>query len=313
MLTDVRRLILIAAIALLAAGCGDDPTGGERPVSAIATTPHVADLTRNVGGGRVDVRVLVPAGADPHGYEPRPSDARAIAGADLIVRSGGEVDEWLDDLLASAGGETVELTLIDKVRVVDGDPHWWKDPRNAVRAVAAIGDVLSRADPAGREQYERNAARYSRRLRELDRSIAACLARVPAERRKLVTPHDSYGYFATRYGIEVVGALIPSRSTQAQPSAKDTVELAERIEREGALAIFPETASSSRLERAVAREAGVRLGTRLLGDSLGPAGSAGETYIGAMAADAAAMAEGFSGGRVRCRPDTRRAASRRGR
>ena len=313
MLIAMRRFVSFAAIALLAAGCGDDAPGSERPVSAVATTGHVADLTRSVGGSRVDVRLLVPAGADPHGYEPRPSDARALADSDAIVRSGGEVDEWLDDLLASAGGGSAELTLLDQARVVDGDPHWWQDPRNALRAVAAIRGLLARVDPAGRKMYELTAARYSRRLRQLDHSIATCMARVPPARRKLVTAHDSYGYFARRYRIEVVGALLPSRSPQAQPSAKETVELAERIEREGVAAIFPETGSSSRLERAVAREAGVPLGRRLLADSLGPAGSAGETYIGAMSVDAAAMAEGFSAGRVRCRPGIRRAASRRAR
>ena len=142
---------------------------------------------------------------------------------------------------------------------------------------------------------------------ELDRSIAACMARVPAERRKLITTHDAFGYFARRYDIEVVGALIPSLSTQAQPSAKDTLELVEQIEREGARAIFPESALNPKLEEAVAREAGAEVGDALWADSLGPEGSDGETYLKALASDADALAEGFSGGEVRCRPGTRRA------
>ena len=305
------RPILVMAVALVAAGCGDDSGGGDRPVSVVATTMHVADLTRNVGGARADVRLLVAPGADPHGYEPRPSDARAIADAEVIVRSGGEVDEWLDDLLEGAGGNAAELTLLGEVAGAGADPHWWQDPRNALRAVTAIADVLARADPPGREAYERNAARYGRRLRKLDRSIAACIARIPPAQRKLVTAHESYGYFASRYGIDLVGTVLSSRSTQAQPSAKGTLELVERIEDSGARAIFPEAAASTKLERAVAREAGVRVGRTLLADSLGPAGSAGETYLGAMAADADAIADGLSGGRVRCKPGTRRATSRR--
>ena len=208
----MRSLLSIAAIVLMV-GCAEDPAGGDRPVSAVVTTGHVADLTRNVGGARVDVHLLVPPGADPHGYEPRPSDARAIALADVIVRSGGEVDDWLGDVLSGADGEATELTVLDQVEELDGDPHWWQDPRNAVRAVAAIRGTLVEADPGGRSTYTRNAARYTARLRELDRAIAICIGRVPRERRKLVTAHDSYAHFAGRYGMEVLGAVIPSRST----------------------------------------------------------------------------------------------------
>jgi zinc/manganese transport system substrate-binding protein len=309
------HLVLFLALAIVAASCGDDSGEGTARLTAVATTTHAADLARNVGGARVEVRALVRPGSDPHDYEPRPSDARAIAEADLVIRSGGELDEWLDDVLAGAGEDVPVVSLIDSVRTSEedgeADPHWWQDPGNAVLAVAAIRGALVEADPAGRGDYERSASAYRDRLAALDRSIAACIEQLPAAERKLVTTHDAYGYFARRYGIDVIGALIPSQSTQAQPSAKDTLELVEQIEREGVKAIFPESPLNPRLEEAVAREAGAEVGDALWADSLGPPGSDGETYLEAMASDTETLVEGFSGGRVRCRPDTRRATSRR--
>jgi ABC-type Zn uptake system ZnuABC Zn-binding protein ZnuA len=318
----MRRLlpVLVLAVLALAAGCGDDSEGGdEAEVSVVATTTQVADLVRNVGGKRVAVDGLLSANADPHGYEPRPSDAAALADAGLVFRSGGDLDEWLDDLIESAGGEAEQVTLIDAVETIPGgehehegeehegeehggeaDPHWWQDPRNAIRAVAAIRDALIDADPDGRAGYEKRAAAYTRALRVLDEEVAACLAQVPAAKRKLVTTHDALGYLARRYDIEVIGAVIPSLSTQAQPSAREVDELVRQIEEEGVEAVFPEAAVSSKLERAISRQAGAEVGGELWSDTLGPEGSPATTYIGAMRENAAALAEGMSGGRVSC-------------
>jgi zinc/manganese transport system substrate-binding protein len=298
-------LLPVAALAA-GAGCSDDSASGDTRLTAVATTTHAADLVRNVGGERVEVRAMLRPGADPHDYEPRPSDVRAIAESGLVVRSGGEVDEWLDEVLDNAGEDAEPLTLIESVETIEGedgaDPHWWQDPRNAVRAVAAIRDALVDADPGGRAAYRRNAGRYVDRFERMDREVAACVARVPSAKRKIVTTHDSLGYFARRYGIEVVGAVIPSLSTQGQASARDVDRLVEQIRDEGVEAVFPETAVDARLERAIAREAGARVGGALYADSLGPRGSPGETYLGALAADTAALVEGMSGGALRCRP-----------
>ena len=295
-------LAVAVSLGTLVIGCGgDDPAGGSR-LGIIATTTQVGDLARNVAGRRGEVRQLLHAGSDPHDYEPRPSDARAVAEADVVLRSGGEVDEWLGDLIESAGGDAAVVSLIDGVRKRGEDPHWWQDPRNAARAVAAIRRALSKADPAGREAYERNAAAYTRRLGRLDRSVANCIASLPPARRRLVTTHDALGYFAARYDIEVVGALIPSRSTEAQPSAGDTARLVEQIRDEGVSAVFPENSLNPKLERAVSREAGVDVGGRLWADALGPEGSDGATYIGSIASNTAALVKGLSGGRVSCRP-----------
>jgi ABC-type Zn uptake system ZnuABC Zn-binding protein ZnuA len=240
-------------------------------------------------------------GGDPHDYEPRPSDVAAVARAELVFRSGGEVDDWLGDVIDNAGGDAEVVSLIDSVDRLDDDPHWWQDPRNGVRAVEVIRARLSKLDPGGRRAYRRNADRVERELRRLDRGIAACIARVPPAKRKIVTTHDALGYFARRYGIEVVGAVIPSLSTQAQASAGDVQRLVEQIRREGVEAVFPETSVNPDIERAIAREAGARIGEPLYADSLGAAGSPGATYAGALAADAGALVRGMSGGRVDCR------------
>jgi ABC-type Zn uptake system ZnuABC Zn-binding protein ZnuA len=321
----MRAVLATLLIALAVAGCGDDSSGGDADVSVVATTTQVADLARNVAGERASVDGILSPNADPHGYEPRPSDAAALSSADVVFKSGGDLDHWLDELVESAGGDAREVTLLDAVRTMEGhhehegeaeeehadeeeehadeevDPHWWQDPRNAILAVEAIRKALVEVDPDGRATYDRNAAAYERELRRLDAEVARCIERVPAEKRKLVTTHDALAYFADRYGIEVIGAVIPSLSTQAQTSAKDVDELVGQIEDEGVEAIFPEAAVAQKLERAISREAGAEVGGTLFADSLAPEGSAGETYVGAMRANADTLAEGMSGGRVDCR------------
>jgi ABC-type Zn uptake system ZnuABC Zn-binding protein ZnuA len=314
--------LLVLALALAAAGCGDsdgDDGSGGAEAAVVATTTIAGDLVRNVGGERVEVDTLVPAGADPHGHEPRPSDAVAISEAKLVVKSGGDLDEWLDDLIDNAGGDAAEVTLIDSVEAIEGghahgedehaaeeaddgelDPHWWQNPRNAILAVGAIRDALTEADPDGRRTYERNARAYVDELRALDEEIERCMRQVPRDKRKLVTTHDSLGYFAERYDVEVIGAVIPSLSTQAQPSAKDVNALVEQIEDEGVEAIFPEAAVSQRLEQAISRESGAEVGGELWTDSLGDEGSGPDTYVDAMRANASTLAEGMSGGHVSC-------------
>ena len=294
----MRNVVLLLAVAI--AGCGDD-AGSAGGVDVVATTTQAADLARQVGGNRVNVEGMLRPGGDPHDYEPRPSDVQAVARAAVVLRSGGEVDDWLGDVIDNAGGEADVVTLIDSVERLDDDPHWWQDPTNGVRAVEAIRAALSKVDPAHRAAYARNAERTIRRLRRLDRTIAGCVERVPRAKRKIVTTHDALGYFARRYGVEVVGTVIPSLSTQAQASAGDVERLVEQIRREGVEAVFPESSVNPDIERAIAREAGARIGDSLYADSLGPKGSAGETYIGALASDARRLVRGMSGGRVACR------------
>jgi zinc/manganese transport system substrate-binding protein len=290
---------LLMTLVLAACSGGDEGRDGA-DVSVVATTTQIGDLVRNVGGARVEVATVLEPEADPHDYEPRPSDAADLADAAVVFRSGGDLDEWLGDLIDSAGGHGAEVTLLDRVRARGSDPHWWHDARNAVLATAAIRDALSEADPDGRAAYERNARRYIERLRAVDRDIEACIAKLPQGKRKIVTTHDSLSYFAHRYGVEAIGAVIPSLSTQAQPSARDINALIDQVEKEGVEAIFPEAALSDELERAVSREAGAEVGEPLFTDSLGPEGTPASTYIGSMRENAHRLALGMSGGTLRC-------------
>jgi ABC-type Zn uptake system ZnuABC Zn-binding protein ZnuA len=306
-MTPRRSIVLVAVVlvaALLAAcGSGDGDTGPGAATTAVATTTQVADLARSVAGDRARVRRLLQPNSDPHEYEPRPSDVKAVAGAAVVLRSGGDLDAWLDGLLRNAGADATTVTLIDAVtprrRGGDVDPHWWQDPRNAIAAVQRIRDALAAADPGGRAAYAKNAAAYVARLRALDRAIASCMRAIPAARRRLVTDHDALGYYADRYGIEVIGTVIPALSTQAQASAGEVARLVRAIRAAGVAAIYPESSVNAKLSRAIARDAHARVGPALYADTLGPKGSAGETYVGSLRFNTRSLAAGFGDGK-RC-------------
>jgi len=300
-----RALVLLLCASLVFAACGSDAgraAGADERVHVVATTGQAADLARQVGGNRVDVTALLAPNADPHDFEVRPDDVKALADAQLVVRSGGELDDWLDGAIDSSGSDAPVLTLADHVAVVDGDPHWWQDPRNAVRAVAALRDALAAADRGGADAYRRSATAYAARLARLDRAVAACIGKVPRAQRTLVTTHDALGYYARRYGIRVVGAVIPSRSTVAQPSAGEIAALVQTIRREHVKAVFAESSVNPDVEGALAREAGARIGRALWADTLGPKGSDGATYVDSIASNTAALVDGFTGGETECRP-----------
>lgn len=301
----------LAAAALIAAGCGGGSGGGNGQVEVVATTTQIGDFVREVGGDAVSVDQILEPNTDPHEYEPRPSDVAAAAKAKLVFASGDDLDGWIDQVVSDSGSDA---RVVDLGAVVPGrlpgeesgeeasryDPHWWHDPRNAEAAVGEIERRLAAADPARRRELERNAAAYLAKLRALEAGIARCIDAVPASRRKLVTDHDAFGYFADRYGIDVVGAVIPSQTTQAQPSAKDLSALADLIDREQVEAIFPESSLSSKVAEAIARQTGATAAYTLYGDTLGPAGSDGATYLRMEAANADSMVRGFTGGRRGC-------------
>jgi ABC-type Zn uptake system ZnuABC Zn-binding protein ZnuA len=284
----VIALLMLAAVAFVTSG-EEGAAKGSGPLTVVATTTQAADLARGVGGGEVEVIGLLSPNADPHDYEVRPRDLQALTDADLVVRSGGDVDEWLQEAIEGAGSDAPVVTLIDHVRRLDDDPHWWQDPRRAIAAAR----VLERAMGV-------DGSPYIERLRALDRAVAACMAEVPARERKLVTTHDALGYYARRYDIEVVGAVIPSLSTRGQPSAGEVAALVRTIREQGVKAIFAESSVNAKVERAIARETGAVVGPPLWADSLGPAGSSGATYVDSIAANTHALVEGFAGGRVRC-------------
>ena len=183
------------------------------------------------------------------------------------------------------------------------DSHWWHDPTNVEAAAAKVAAVLSQLDPEAKAVFAGNARTYEERLSSLDRQIRSCIEQIPASDRKLVTDHGAFGYFANRYGIEVVGTVIPALTTQAEPSAGDLAELEETIEREGVEAVFPESSVPSTTAEAIARDTGASAEFVLYGDSLGPADSDAATYIGMMETNADQITRGLSGGRVTCEFD----------
>jgi ABC-type Zn uptake system ZnuABC Zn-binding protein ZnuA/ABC-type Mn2+/Zn2+ transport system permease subunit len=306
-----RRAAALALAALALAACSGSP-GSSNGLDVVATTTQIGDWARIVGGPDATVHQILQPNTDPHEYEPRPADVEATARAKLVLENGDRLDAWMGKVISGSGGNptVVDLGASVPVRLAGErsgreasrfDPHWWHDPRNAIAAVRRIESALSAARPAARAAFARRADAYVTRLRRLDERIAACFARVPKSQRELVTDHDAFNYFAARYGIRVVGAIIPSQTSQAQPSAGDTARLITLIRREHVHAVFPETSLNRRLAEAVARETGARSDLVLYGDTLGPAGSPGATYVGMEAANAEAMADGFSGGKVKCR------------
>ena len=295
----LARWAAAGAALFLISGCGSDADDG---VSVVATTPVVGDLARNVAGDDADVTTLISAETDPHEYEPRPADVEALASADLVVASGGDVDAWIDDAIEDSGSDAERLVLLDQIPYpLDEDPHWWHDPRNAAAAAERIGAALADVAPEA-AAIERRTARYVADIEALDREIARCFSALPPAQRKIVTDHDAFAYLAERYDLAIVGTVIPAVTTEAQASAGELAELRETIEREGVEAIFPESSSSADLAEVLSAETGADTGAALFGDSLGPEGAATGTYLGMETANAAALVSGLTGGGRECVP-----------
>lgn len=296
-----------AAALFLLAGCGpgsEPAEDGRLPVAA--TTAQVAEIVREVGGSDVAVDQVIRPGAEAHDFEPRPSDVAGVAEAKILFTSGAGLDGWAEGLAADAGSQARIVDLFGSLpvrRQAGGapDPHWWHDPRNLEAAADVVAGALSRADPAGRAGFERRARAFGRRARRVDAAISRCLGAIPAERRVIVTDHDALGYFTGRYGIEQAGAIFPATSTQAQASAGEVVALERAIRERRVRVVFPESSLNGALARRIAADTGAREGAPLYADTLGEPGTREATVLGAMEANADAIADGVSAGKVRCR------------
>jgi ABC-type Zn uptake system ZnuABC Zn-binding protein ZnuA len=203
----------------------------------------------------------------------------------VLIVNGAGFEEFLGKLLQNAGGERLIIEAsagLTSHTARAGDPHFWLDPNNVVRYVENIRDGLSQADPDGAVTYAANAEVYIAQLKELDRWIAGQVRQVPAERRQLVTNHESFGYFADRYGFKIIGTIVPSVSTSASPSAQQLARLIDQIKATGAQAIFLETGTNPQLAQQVARETGIQVVTGLYSHSTTEAGGPAPTYIDMM-------------------------------
>jgi ABC-type Zn uptake system ZnuABC Zn-binding protein ZnuA/ABC-type Mn2+/Zn2+ transport system permease subunit len=309
-----RKLGLAAAtgltLTLIAAGCGSSGSDSGK-VSVVATTTQIGDFVSEVGGDAVDVHTILSPNTDPHDYEPRPDDVTTTADAKIVFTNGDNLDAWMEKVVDDSGSDAKVVDLGAGVPVkLPGessgpeasqyDPHWWHDPRNAEEAVRQIDAQLSAVDPDDKSTFEANANAYEAKLTGLDAGIASCIDGVPPGERKLVTDHDAFGYFANRYGIDVVGAVIPSQTTQAQPNAQDLSDLVDLIKQEGVKAVFPESSLSPKLAETISSQTGANADYTLYGDTLGPSNSTGDTYLHMEQANADQMVKGFTGGKGGC-------------
>lgn len=283
MILSRRTLMLGAAAAFAGPAVLSSPVRAA-PVptpAAVATLSILADIARAVAGDAVTVRSLVGPDADPHTYEPRPSDLRALADAALVVRNGLGLEGWLDRLLPASGTKALVVTASDGVtpRHLDAglDPHAWQDPRNGMLYARNIADGLATLLPSQASAIHARAEDYVGRLEALDGAIAKLFADLPAGRRRILTSHDAFFYFGARYGLEFLG--IEGINTEAEPSAADLAHVIAQVKQSGVRVVFVENMTSPALARTVAHESGAVLGPAVYSDALsGPKGPA-PTYF----------------------------------
>jgi zinc/manganese transport system substrate-binding protein len=280
-----RRLLELAALAPL-------PALAAPPLRVVASFSILADLLREVGGAAVEVASLVGPDADAHVYQPSPTDARRLAAADLVVVNGLGFEGWLDRLVRASGYRgrvAVASEGVTPRRIGAGpDPHAWQDLGLARRYVANLGRALAALRPAAAADTTARATAYLTRLDALDRRVRERLARVPRERRRVVTSHDAFGYFGAAYGIDFLAPQ--GMSTDSEASAAAVAGLIRQIRREGVRAVFVENVTDPRLIERIAREGGVKVGGRLYSDALSAPGGPADSYLKLFAHNAEAIA-----------------------
>jgi ABC-type Zn uptake system ZnuABC Zn-binding protein ZnuA len=293
----VRRilaLLVFGALTVLVLGCGAAESGGaahnfgER-VRVATTISVIGSMVEEVAGERAEVFTIVPAGADVHTFQPSPSDARKISESEVVFQNGLGLEEWLDGLVESAGGENTRVVELSKGlepleeekhgnehgieeehaeeehgseeegghEHVEGNPHLWLDVENARHYVERIRDALIEADPEGADEYRANAEEYLNRLEELDGYIEEQAGSIPEENRKLVTFHDAFPYFAEAYGFELIDVIL--QNPEAEPSSRETAELVSEIEEQNVPAVFTEPQFNQGLANTIAEEADVEV------------------------------------------------------
>ena len=299
-----RRLFLFAAGLFALVGCGPAGNGGGRftqpgKLKVLATYSILGDLVRNVAGDSAEVLALVGPDGDAHTFDPSPQDGMTVADCGVIFENGAGFETWLDDLYSSSGAKAPRVVVSAGIELREGqcnhskaerekpghehenDPHLWHDVKNAVHMVGVIRDRLCEIDPPHADKYKANAAAYLKKLDALHAWVEGEVAKLPADRRKLVTNHDTFGYFAERYGFTVPGAVLSSVSTEAaDPSAAEFAQLVEKVKATKVPAVFAENVHNPKLMDRLAKEAGVNLAPPLYTDALGKPGTPGDTYEG---------------------------------
>jgi len=255
------------------------PTSG---IKVLAAESFLADIAQQVAGERTQVDGLIPAGLDPHSFEPTPREMAKVADCDLLIISGAGLEDWLKGILINIGGSKKIMEASTGLQSNNGDPHFWLDPINVITYVANIRDGLISIDPQGKTAYSSYAQAYIQQLRELDSWIKDQVRKIPAGQRLLVTNHETLGYFAARYGFQVVGSLIPSLSTDASPSAQQLAQLTDAIRSTTAKVIFLDVGNNPQLADQLASETNAKVVTELYSESLSPSDGHAPTYIAMM-------------------------------
>ncbi|MBI5946456.1 MAG: zinc ABC transporter substrate-binding protein [Chloroflexi bacterium] len=274
-------IFMMTIAALFLTGCGSDSKSSDSTLSVLASTTFLADITRNIAGDRLVIDSLLPIGMDPHSYQPTPQDMAKIEQSQLIIVNGAGYEQFLTTLLAGDGKNVIEASagLSPREDAEHGaDPHMWLDPNLVMAYVENIRKALTEYDPAGAAIYQANADAYIAQLQELDGWIKTQVGQIPSDKRLLVTNHEAFGYFAERYGFEVVGSVVPSFSSNAAPSAQQMAELIDEIKRLNAPAIFLDTADNNILAKQIADETGITVIDDLHLESL-TEGAPAATYI----------------------------------
>ncbi|MGB7098880.1 MAG: metal ABC transporter substrate-binding protein [Xanthobacteraceae bacterium] len=290
-----RRLLLTAGFAAVIAALTVTPAATQETqaskIKAVATFSILSDLVRNVGGDRVDVTTLVGPNGDAHVYSPTPGDARKLAAANIVFINGLGLEGWMTRLVAASGTKAPMIVVTkgitprhmqdeDKSGRTPIDPHAWQSVDDAKIYVANIRDGLVAIDPAGKTTYDANAAAYLTKLDELESAVQAAIDSIPADRRKIITTHDAFGYFGAAYGMAFIAP--EGVSTEAEPSAKDVARIITQIKKQKIPAVFLENISDPRLMAQIARETGAIIGGTLYSDALSEPHGPAATYIDMM-------------------------------
>lgn len=307
----VKRTHWLAVMGLLLAlaGCAGAPQpdaldrDSAKP-RVVATTSIVGDVVRQVGGDGIDLTVLLPAGADPHSFQPTPQDAALLANADLIFINGLGLESFMERLIQNAGDSAQVVVVSDGVETLDSshedgsagdgrenaDPHVWMDPNNVRVWARNVAAALSAVDPANAANYQANAQRYDQTLQTLDAWAAEQIAQIAPANRRMVVDHEVFDYFARRYGLETVGTVVPGFGTMSTSSAQELATLEDAIRQLGVKAVFVGNTVNPDLASQVARDTGVQL-VFVYTDSLSEPGGDAASYEDLMRANVGAIVE----------------------
>ncbi|WP_229266584.1 metal ABC transporter substrate-binding protein [Leptospira sp. severe_002] len=276
-------LISLLAVSLLPA-----PAFAQSKIKVVASFSILADIVSNVGGDRVEVASLVAANSDAHVYNPSPADARKLAEAQAVFVNGLGFEGWLDRLVKASGTKAPTIVVTKGIKPLERaatgghshgrvDPHAWQSVANVKVYAANVRDGLIAADPAGKAAYEANAAAYLEKLDALDKEVRETIAKIPAERRRVLTTHDAFGYFSAAYGIEMVAPQ--GVSTESEPAAKDVAALITQIKNKKISGVFMENVTDPRLIQRISAETGAKGGGTLYSDALTDPKGPAPTYI----------------------------------